>query len=199
MKAFTVKSAFFAVLIALGLAFMPLQTARAADAYEVDPVHSSAIFGIEHLGVAMFYGSFNVIEGKIVLDENNPDACSVALTIPVKKVDTRNKMRDDHLKSKDFFKAADYPDMSFKSTRVEKIAEGLYEVQGVFSMAGTARDMTFEVAKTGVGLGMQKEARVGFSAEFTLKRSDFGMVYGLNGLLGDKVKVCLSIEGIKKE
>ncbi|MBI9075866.1 MAG: YceI family protein [Desulfatibacillum sp.] len=184
-----------AILVFAGLA---PKAAHAADAYKVDPVHSSVVFGIEHLGVAAFYGAFTDIEGEIVFDENNLKQSSVNIAVPVKKVDTRNWMRDRHLKSKDFFNAGKFSEMTFQSARVEKITRDTYEVQGVFSMMGIARDMTIEVTMTGQGKGMQKEERIGFGAEFTIKRSDYGMTYGMEGLLGDDVKVCLSVEGVKK-
>src|SRR5262245_55543200 len=87
-------------------------TPPVADSYQIDPVHSSMVFRIKHASAANFYGRFNGTAGNFILDDD-PSKCSFQVQIKTDSVDTGQKKRDDHLKSPDFFNAAQFPTMSF--------------------------------------------------------------------------------------
>jgi polyisoprenoid-binding protein YceI len=129
MKKFLLAS----TLIATSLASFP---ALAADTYKLDPVHSHAEFKIMHLGVAYQYGRFNDIEGTVVVDEKNPANSKVDVTIKTESVDTKAEKRDEHLRSPDFFNAAQFPNLTFKSTKVEGAGKDKYKVSGNLTMHG---------------------------------------------------------------
>lgn len=161
----------------------------------VDPGHSSVVFKVKHANAAWFKGSFDVINGAVSLDPSKPEAGSVQLTIPVGSVDSNDKARDDHLKNADFFNAKENPEITFKSTKVEKKGAA-YEVTGDLAMAGKSKSVALQVEH--VGEGEMRGKRVGYSTTFTIKRSDFGMNYGLDAkALGDEVTLMIDLELIQ--
>jgi polyisoprenoid-binding protein YceI len=161
----------------------------------VDPVHSSVVFKVKHAGASWFKGSFDVINGTITLDPSKPEAGSVKLTIPVDKVDTNDDKRDAHLEGPDFFNVKENPDITFTSTAIAKKGDQL-AVTGDLSMAGKTHSITIPVEKVGEGEFYGK--RVGYSSTFTVKRTDFGMTYGVEGnALGDEVTLMIDLELIQ--
>jgi polyisoprenoid-binding protein YceI len=169
---------------------------QAADTFKIDPVHSSVVFSIMHLGVSNFYGRFNDVSGTVVFDKADPSKSSVELTIPIESLDTHNEKRDQHLKSPDFFNAKQFPTMTFKSKKVEASGD-TYNVTGDFTMHGMTKPLTLEIKKGKEGKGMQDEIRGGGETHFTIKRSDYGMNF-MQGPLGDEVNIVVSLEGIKQ-
>jgi len=184
------------VLSLFALSLLPLSSLQAAETYEIDAVHSSVVFKIRHLNVADFYGRFNEVTGTVSFDKENPEKSSVIADVKVESVDTHNDKRNQHLKSPDFFNAKQFPTISFKSTKVEKAGDA-FKVTGDFTLHGVTKSITLDFTKVGEGKGMQGEQRVGGGAEFTIKRSDYGMTFMQNGL-GDEVRIILSFEGVKK-
>ncbi|MEO8425639.1 MAG: YceI family protein [Verrucomicrobiota bacterium] len=172
-------------------------TSRGADLYKVDPVHSSIVFRVKHLGVANVYGRFNEISGTVSFDKENPSKSAVDITVPVESVDTHVQKRDQHLKSPDFFNAKEFPVMTFKSKQVKKINEDTYQMTGDFALHGVTKSLTIDFKKGGETKGMQNEYRSGGEAQFTIKRSDYGMNFMLNGV-GDEVTVMVAIEGVRQ-
>lgn len=181
----------FAVFSALLLAALP---ATAQTTYTVDPVHSSVLFKVKHLGVANFYGRFNEIGGTIEYDAANPEKSSVSLEIETGSVDTHAQGRDDHLKSADFFNAAQFPTLSFASTSVEKTGEATYAVRGDLTMLGVTKPITLTVERTGEGTHPRSQKpMLGFEARGTITRSDWGMEF-MNGPLSDQVELIIALE-----
>jgi polyisoprenoid-binding protein YceI len=171
-------------------------SANAADTFKVDPVHSSVVLSVQHLGVTNFYGRFNDISGTVVFDKDNPSKSSVGLSVPVASLDTHNAKRDQSLKGPDYFDAKQFPTITFKSTKVEGSGDTL-KVSGDFTMHGVTKPLTVDFKKGGEGKGLQGEMRSGGETRFTIKRSDFGMNF-MQGAIGDEVTVILSLEGIKQ-
>ena len=184
------KHILITILSSIGL------TAYGADTYKVDPTHSSVIFSVKHMGVSDFYGAFKQISGTVNLDTADPAKSAVELTIPVESVDTRNEKRDQHLKSPDFFNAAQFPTITFKSTKVEANG-GNYKVTGDLTLHGVTKPLTVEFKKGGESKGQKGEVKTGGETRFTIKRSDFDMKF-MNGPLGDDVNIILSLEGAKE-
>ena len=192
MPARSVSSA-LRVLSGLGLLSVPT---LAAETYKVDPVHSSALFRVKHLGVSNYYGHFTDISGTFVLDEKNASACSVEVEVKTESVATHNEKRDQHLKSPDFFNAKEFPVLSFKSKQVKAAGKGIYEVTGDLTIRGVTKPLTTKVTLVGSGKGMQEEYRAGFETIFTIKRSEFGINYMPQGL-GEEVQITVSLEGFR--
>ena len=171
--------------------------AHAADTYQVDPVHSSMLFKIRHLNVADFYGFFDDVSGTVSLDPANAAGSSLNLEVKTDSIDTRNPKRNQDLKGPDFFNVKQFPTITFKSTKVENAGADAYRVTGNLTLRGVTKPLALEFKKTGEGKGMKDEYRAGGEAQFTIKRSDFGMSY-MQGVLGDEVTLIISLEGIKK-
>ena len=188
MKSF--KLTLLAILSSLGL------TAHGADTYKVDPVHSSVVFSIKHMGVTDFYGDFKQISGSLTFDAADPTKSSVELTVPIESLDTRNEKRDQHLKSPDFFNAGQFPAITFKSTKIE--ANGsIYKVSGNLTIHGVTKPVTVEFKKGAEAKGQKGETRSGGETRFTIKRSDYEMKF-MPGALGDDVNIVVSLEGGKE-
>lgn len=179
-----------AVLCAVGL------NVRGADTYKIDPVHSSVVFSIKHLGVTNFHGNFNEINGTVVFDAADPSKSIVQLSVPVLSVDSRNPKRDGHLKSPDFFNAEKFPAVTFKSTKVEGSGD-VFKVTGDFTLLGVTKSITVDFNRGAEGKGMEGEIRGGGETRFTIKRSDYGMTF-MPDMLGDEVSLVISLEGIKQ-
>lgn len=184
----------FAALSTLALALFA-GSARAADVYQYDGVHSSISFKARHLGISWIHGRFNEASGTFTIDRESPANSKFEMTIQVASVDTANKKRDEHLLEADYFDVKKYPTMTFKSTSVKPIAGG-YEVAGDFTMHGTTKPITFKLLG-----GEEKEwkgtKRVPFSTELTLKRSDFNFDPSAIGPIGDEAVIMIDMEGTR--
>ena len=185
------------LLLALApLAMASKSNIAAKETFNIDSVHSTAIFRVQHLGAGNFYGRFNELEG--IIDWDAEAGPSFDVSIKIESVDSGNEALDRHLKNADFFDAKQFPTMTFKSTGAKKMGDN-WKVMGEMTMHGVTKavevDMEF-VGRADVGRG----DRVGFETTFTVKRSDFGMKWGVeNGALGDATKIIVSLEGIKAE
>ncbi len=170
--------------------------AQAVD-YAIDAAHSSVYFKISHLDLSSVYGRFNEFSGTFAIDPKDPTKCHFAMTIKPESVDTNQKARDEHLRGPDFFNVKQFPVMSFKSTAVKATPNG-YEVTGDFTMHGETKPVTFSLVGGKTAEFPPGQQRTGYSTEFTLKRSNFGMTKFID-MLGDDVHVAVSFEGTAKK
>lgn len=166
--------------------------------FKVDPNHTSIEFTAKHLMVTTVRGRFNEFEGEIEVDESlDPTTARGTFTIQAASVTTNNEQRDGHLKSPDFFDAASYPELTFKSTGVTKDGDG-YKVTGDLTIRGTTRPVTLEAIVEqpfNDPFGMQ---RVGLTASTEINRYDWGLNWNQTLeagrlLVSDKIKI--AIEG----
>ncbi|XVJ58205.1 MAG: YceI family protein [Tepidisphaera sp.] len=185
----------------IGFAPAPAPSAPAAPAlaaYEIDTVHSSVVFKVQHAGVSNFYGTFQKLTGSLEWDKASPESMKLTATIDAGSVNSANTKRDDHLKGPDFFNAKEHAAITFKSTAVKKTGEGTFDVTGDVTMLGKTKPVTAKVVLTGEKDAGNFGYRVGMEATFTIKRSDFGMTYGVaQGSLGDEVAVTVGFAGVK--
>lgn len=172
----------------------PAITTSEAASFRVDPGHSSVVFKITHLGVAPFYGRFNDVSGDFSLE----DGGSVNVTVNAASVDTNSEQRDGHLKSPDFFNVNQFPEITFKSTKVSESGDDTYDVEGELTMLGTTKPVSVTFTKLGEGERGRFGYRSGIETDVTIKRSDYGMTFYLdNGALGDDVTLLIGLEGIR--
>ena len=171
---------------------------QTTETYKVDPVHTTAIFRIKHLGVTYFYGRFNETTGSFTLNTENP--CEMLFDVQIKtdSVDTNAAGRNNHLKGPDFFNAKQFPTISFKSKSVESSGENTYAVSGDLTLHGVTKPITAQMEFVGQGdKGRRFGYRAGFDATFTIKRSDYGMNF-MQGMLGDEVTIMVGLEGVRQ-
>ena len=175
-----------------------------AATWTVDASHSSAQFSVRHMMVSTVRGEFAKVSGSVELDENNLAASRVEATIDVNSVDTREPKRDAHLKSPDFFDAANFPTATFKSTKVEKAGAG-YKVTGDLTLRGVTKPVVMEVDALSPQIKDQGgNLRTGTSARFKVNRKDFGVNWSRTldsgGLVvSDEVAINIDVELIQRK
>jgi len=144
-------------------------------------------------------GSFGEFSGTIVKDDANLAAASVEFKIQATSIDTSNENRDKHLRSEDFFFVEKFPEITFKSTKVEKVSDSEYKVTGDFTMRGVTKVVTLPVVLTGEMKTKEGKSIVGFSVATKLDRKEYGINWNRaldNGglLLSDEVAVEINME-----
>ena len=168
-----------------------------AAEYAIDDSHTSLTFKVSHLGLSWTHGRFDDVTGNFSFDEARPEDAAFKLVSKIESVDTNNKKRDDHLRSPDFFNAKQYPALTFASKSVKSVKTG-WEVTGDLTMHGVTKPVTFVLTGGKTAEMPPGTKRIGFSTEFTLKRSDFDMKTGLPAI-GDEIFVAISFEGTSKK
>jgi polyisoprenoid-binding protein YceI len=183
-------------------ALLIVQSAFAADTYVFDKAHSTLGFQIRHL-FSNVTGKFDDFTGTIQFDETNPEQSSVEVNIKTASIDTGVKMRDDDLRSPNFFDATKYPATTFKSKSVKSTGKDTFDVTGDLTMHGVTKEVVLKVELIGKGTGMKEGSIVsGWDATTALKRSEFGLAWSkvIEGtqVVGDDVKIELHVEADKK-
>lgn len=190
-----------AVLLTLLLA--PLAALAEPSTWTIDPAHSQAMFTVRHMVISSVRGQFDRTTGAVVLDEQDPARSSVEAAIDVNSVNTRVPDRDKHLRSPDFFDAANHPTITFKSTRVEKAGEGKLEVSGDLTIRGVTRPVVLHVeGPTAPVKDPYGNARRGIVATTTINRQDYGLRWNkaveAGPVVGDQVKVEIEAELVQQ-
>jgi polyisoprenoid-binding protein YceI len=160
--------------------------------YAVEPGHTQILFKINHMGFTNYYGNFSGASGMLRLDPKNAAVDSLAVTVPVDSVSTTSAKLNDELKSADWFDAAKYPTMSFRSHHVTQTSPGHALVEGELTMHGVTRPVTLDAHLVGSGPNpMSKAFTVGFEVTGRVKRSDFGVTKYVP-LVSDEVELMIS-------
>ncbi|RZL78694.1 MAG: polyisoprenoid-binding protein [Rhodococcus sp. (in: high G+C Gram-positive bacteria)] len=166
-----------------------------------DPMHSRIGFAVRHVMINDVHGSFNDFEGTVKVDEKDISRSQVGFTAKIDSIDTNVAPRDNHLKSPDFFDAAKYPEMSFKSKHVARLGSG-FRVMGTFTMHGVSRDIIIPFTAKGPVKDGFGTTRASVSARFDINRQDYGVKWNQTldngGLAVDNiVHVELDLEATK--
>lgn len=169
--------------------------AAGAPSWEVDPVHSSALFRIKHMGASWTWGRFNSVTGSFSIDVAEPKQSSITISIDAASVDTGNAKRDTHLRSADFLNTEQFGELTFKSTSIAAKGTG-FTATGELTIHGRTKTVAFDFAKVGEG-EMQGTKLVGYEGTLDIKRSDFGMA-NMVGPVGDDVHLVFAVEGHAK-
>lgn len=157
----------------------------AAGTYSVDTGHTQIAWAINHLGFSIFRGMCGGVTGSLLLDPKHPEAASLSITIPMEGLVTTSSALNTHLKSADFFNAAQFPTATFKSTSV-KVQGEKATITGDLTLHGVTRPIEMEAAFFGAGTNpMSKKLNVGFNGSARIKRSEFGMKLLLPALSDD--------------
>jgi polyisoprenoid-binding protein YceI len=187
------------VLFTSLLAVASLPALAATQKYDIDSTHTQVTFTWNHFGFSNPSATLEKITGDFQLDTADLTKSSISVTMPLDGLHTGVPKLDEHLKSKDFFDAAQFPDITFKSTKVEKSgAQGL-KVTGNLTVHGVTKQVVLDAKVNKVGENpMMKSQSAGFDADTTIKRSDFGMgAYvpkdGGPGV-GDEIKVHITFD-----
>ncbi len=169
----------------------------------IDSVHTHVGFTVKHMMVSTVRGQFKTYSGKLNLDTNDFGKSSFEGEVDVASVDTGNADRDNHLRTGDFFDAANHPKITFKSTSIEKKGDA-WAVHGDLTIRGTTKPVTFEAEYHGTGKNPWGKTVAGFQARTSINRKDFGVSFNApletgGVILSDTVKIELDIEATLAE
>ncbi len=171
--------------------------------YDIDPRHSYIGFKIRHIGITDVAGSFRDFSGTINYDPKDISKSSVNFTAKVTSIDTGVAPRDTHLRSADFFEVEKYPEMTFKTTKVEKKGKD-FVVYGDLMLKGVTKQVAIPFTINGFTKDAQGNMKMGISAETMINRQDYGVKWQ-NKLpdgtliLSDNVKIDLQLETAMKK
>jgi polyisoprenoid-binding protein YceI len=178
------------------------QAPATSSTWKIDPAHTHIEFAVKHLMISTVKGRFTDVEGDIVIAPGDPAHSSVNATIKALSIDTRTGQRDEHLRSADFLDAANFPEITFTSTRIVG-DESEFKVTGNLTIRGTTKEITLDVTNEGAVKDPWGSDRIGFSGKAKFDRRDFGLVWNQaieNGgvLVGHEVKVSIEVEAVKQ-
>jgi polyisoprenoid-binding protein YceI len=164
-----------------------------AGTYAIDDWHSQLGFSVRHLGISTVRGSFTKYAGSLVV---GADLASTSVTIDAEMASahTGNAGRDEHIQGADFFDSANHPTMSFRSTGIAEKGGSKYALTGDLTLRGVTKPVTLDVDFNGSNVfPMDQSTHVGFGATGTIKRTDFGVNYGVP-LVSENVELHLEVQ-----
>jgi polyisoprenoid-binding protein YceI len=181
----------------------PGTTAGTKTAWKLDPSHTAVEFSAKHLMITTVKGRITDVEGTIYTDEKNPRNSSVEATLKATSIDTRTDQRDQHLRSGDFLNVEKYPDIKFRSTRIEGDKEH-FKLTGDLTIRDVTKEITLEVQYEGQTKDPWGGTRVGFSATGKIDRRDWGLTWNQaleagGVVVGNDIKINLEVEAVKAQ
>ncbi len=190
--------AFLGSGLALALALAPTALAFASD-WALDPAHTTAQFSVRHMMVTTVRGQFDKVSGNVTLDDKDATHSSIEVKIDARSINTREPKRDAHLRSPDFFDVDKTPDITFKSTKLEKAGKNKFKVTGDLTMRGVTHPVVLQVVLTDTIKNPWGQLVRGVSAEGKLNRKDWGLSWNkaleTGGLLvGEEVQLQIDTE-----
>ena len=170
--------------------------------WDIDVAHSAIHFHVRHMVISKVHGRFARWSGTLQLDAQDLTRSTVDVRIDAASIDTQVADRDAHLRSPDFLDVAKYPELTFRSRRIEKDGAS-YRVVGDLSLHGVTREVALAAEFAGTGKDPWGNERAGFSAKATLDRREFGLVWNAaletgGVLVGEKVEITIELEAVKR-
>ena len=191
------KRVLLSAIMLLGLS-LPLR----AQVWNIDPAHSHVGFTVKHLVISKVAGEFRDFAGTVTFDGQDVSKGAVDVTIQMASINTANDKRDEHLRGADFFDAAKFPTMTFKSKKIIKGDADKFTMIGDLTMKGVTKEDTLDCTFNGVIIDPWGNTRAGFSAATVINRQDYGVAWSnklADGSLvvGNDITITLEIETIK--
>ena len=185
--------------IVMTAAILSLSLASFAQDWTWDKAHSQLNFGITHLTINEIDGTFSSVDAKLTASKDDLTDAQIQLTADVNSINTGNDQRNTHLKSPDFFDAAQFGTLTFKSTSFQKVSDKNYKLAGSLTLHGVTKPVTLDVVYNGTVVNpMSKKTVAGFKITGTVKRSDFGIAPSFPAAaLSDEVKLNANAEFVK--
>lgn len=182
--------------LALGLTLASVATFSMAKpvAYTIDPGHTATVFSWSHFGFSTPSANFSDIQGTITVDNEKPANSSVNVTIPVSSINTNVKALDEHIQKAEFFDVEKYPNITFKSTKVQALGKNKYKIAGDLTIKGVTKPVVLDAVLNKQAIHpMTKLQTIGFNATTSFNRSAFNVgAYVPN--VGDKITVNITTE-----
>lgn len=169
----------------------------------LDPTHSEVTFKVKHLMFTNVSGNFTKFEAAAESEDDTFNNASFSFSADVDSINTNNADRDGHLKSGDFFDAAQFPTISFKSTSVSKESEDELDITGDLTIHGVTKSVTLDVEFGGIQKDPWGNVKSGFSVTGKINRKDFGLSWNAaletgGVMLGEEVKLALELQFVKQ-
>ena len=188
------------LIAVIGIAVASLMggSARAADKYALDPMHTFVVFKITDMGYAHVVGWFTAVAGQLTFDPADVTKSTLNVTIKTASIDTHFAQRNKDLMSPDFLNVAEFPEMTFKSTSVEKTGDKEGKVTGDLTLLGVTKPVSMDVTfnKIAPNPFNKNTPTAGFEAHTVIKRSDFGMKAEIPNI-GDEVDISIDSQASK--
>jgi polyisoprenoid-binding protein YceI len=185
-------------LILVALAFGALASARASlETYDIDPVHTWVGFTVPHFFTNV-PGFFSKVQGTIVVDREHLENSTVESVIEAASITTNTSMRDDDLRSANFFAVTQFPTITFKSKAWKRIDGDIYAVKGDLTIRAVTKEVVLKVRSMGFGPGMKGAAISGWEVSTTLDRRDFDVAAD-QGMIGNSVEIVIHVEADLKK
>jgi polyisoprenoid-binding protein YceI len=178
-----ILSAVGQVVHAQAPAATPKAPAPLTGSWTIDPAHTSIGFTIKHFGISSVPGRFDSFSGSIYADKKHPEKSVVQFTIQTASINTDQPMRDNDIKGKSYFDVADYPTITFQSTKISQTGPGSYLALGDLTMHGITRHISLPFTLEGPILDPFGTSRIGVETSILLSRLDYGI--GGNDQLSD--------------
>lgn len=177
---------------------------QAQTTWTVDNTHSTVKFAVSHLVITDVEGSFKVYSGTLQFPGTDLTNASVEFFVDVNSIDTGNEMRDNHLKTDDFFNAAQYPKMTFKSVSWKKIDEKNYELIGDLTIRNVTKRVPFKVTYNGMMKDPYGNTKAGFKATAVINRFDYGLKFNAvteagGAVVGKDVVITLNLQFVQQK
>ena len=189
-----IRSFFAATLLALPFSVSAELSDVPSGKYTLDSSHGYITFTYNHLGFSNPRVGFNRFDTELELDSSNPENSVVEVTIAASSIDSRVAEFNDHLNGSDFFNTAEYPTITFKSTKVEATGENTFDVTGNLTILGTTKPVTLVTTiNKAANHPMRKVPTVGLSASATLMRSEWGLGAYVPAV-SDEVELSIEVE-----
>lgn len=196
MKKITALTVALSLLTSAAFAQAPAE--NAAGKYTLDAAHTQVMFQTEHMGISHPWGNFVTTSGSYTFDPAKVEASNVDVTIDTTSLDMNNEAWNKHMKSADLFNVEKYPTITFKSTKAEKTGEKTGKLTGDMTLLGVTKPVTLDVLYVGSTVNpMSKKFMTGFTASTKIKRSDFGMKYGIP-MVSDEANITINVEGVRE-
>lgn len=187
-------------LLAVAL-FTTIAWAQGSE-WQIDPAHTTVGFTVRHLGISNVHGRFSKVSGSATIDDSDLTKSSVNATMDVNSIDTGNQNRDNDLKSPNYFDAAQFPNITFKSKSVSKNGDNKLKVVGDLTIHGVTKEVTLDVDGPSAPIKMPNGPPVqhrGLSAETSVNRKDFGVGAKVPAaVVGEDIKIQLDVEMTQK-
>jgi polyisoprenoid-binding protein YceI len=171
--------------------------------WALDPTHSELQFKVKHLMISTVTGQFNTFNATVDTEGDDFSRGKIDFAAEVDSISTNNAQRDAHLKATDFFDAPNYPQITFKSEKLEKISGDEFRLTGTLAMRGTSKPVVLDVEFGGVTVDPWGNTRAGFTVTGKINRQDFGISFSAitdtgSILLGDEVKIMANVQFVKQ-
>lgn len=174
-----------------------------ATKWVIDPMHSEVQFKVKHLVISTVTGFFKSFEGTLETVNDDFEDAEIDFSIDINSVDTNQSQRDEHLKSAEFFDAANYPKMTFKSTSFKKTGDDEYELTGDLTIKGTTKSVKLKAEYGGSTNDFYGNTKAGFEVTGKINRKEFGLNW--NGVTeagsivaGEDIKLLINVQFAKQ-